>query len=1520
MRSFRREDDRVERGHFVDGRLSSRRPFFFGRLRWIFAFVSLLLASTAVPVLAEDAAVQEGSPREYFEAPPPAGPSSDQIRQPTAEDISAGIAAIENEERALAEWLETPEAAAARKASRLAYTELSAAQAGQLLGDKFAEQLQTLNDDPARALSEVSIVQSAGRFTATVEHEGEGELLESTIPLRVTAEDGELRKLDLSLEATAEGFEPSNPLTSLEIPPTAGEAVKVGDDGLAFFAIAEEEDASGQRFGDSNVLYHDLYTDTDRMVSPTTAGVEFFDQLRSVESPESLRYGLHLPEGAELTSDGNGGAEVLRDDALLARIMPPSATDAQGASVPVELGVEGDSIELGIPHRDGDFAYPILVDPAVLYPDDWYTNNWFNGYGLDALTNGIWEYGTNYGPWIHGSTSCIYRCWGGSNRGLFVSTENGWYPAGTWGRWVYNAPNIHSYISGASLLPFWRDNHGCPKVSYQQPDDYVGLWGDSSWTQLQYNLANSQGYANLPPGWGRSLHVGLTMAGQKVEIPCWRDIMVGGALVYLNDWENPYLNWVQGIPSSWVSGVTPFTITAQAADTGLGVQNVEISPKGAATIPHIPYQSQCKGNRTNPCLTTHTATFNLTGKSFDEGITTENKLSAYDPTGKVSGTYQFTMKVDRTPPIVDLGGQLAFATDEEEGDSGDSEKWDELSLPVYNLKIDALDGSLQSNATKRSGVVAIGVALDGKETPEELWQQSCPNTSCAMNVTYALKVSKLSAGKHTLTVGVTDGAGNLEERDVEFEYVPATGIKDEYVMQHFPLPDGKNHEDEEVNHGPELAVNVMNGNVVYHERDVEVESYGADLEVERFYNSQLPEAEDTEWGDGWTLAQTPDLEPIDTGGSPAPDEAQMLNASGAIEGGVQLPSETGQEEFDPVLQAAVIKEPAGYELRDETGQSAASIGFDEGGRAEELRTGNYSRIDYGYEGDVLSEIAIEDPGSTSEPPDPDSIAAPVYQSSFGAEGSGNGQFKRPADIAIDAQGNIYVVDRENNRIEKFDGTGNFIKAFGVEGTGNGQFKQPVAIAIDPEGDVWVIDKGNFRVQEFTKEGAYKSQFGGSGSGNGKFFAPEGIAIDAKGNIWVTNSILPSRIQKFNSKGEFVKVISTGGSGPGQVSQPAGLDVDPEGNFWVADKNNNRVQEFNEAGEFVRQWQGTGAAAFKPFAIDVDANGTVWVGDIEHNRVEGFTPYGELLTSFGSEGSGAGQLKLSTPVGLQADPSGDILIADTGNNRVQKWLSRNPAKSYQSSFGAEGSGNGQFKRPADIAIDAQGNIYVVDRENNRIEKFDGTGNFIKAFGVEGTGNGQFKQPVAIAIDPEGDVWVIDKGNFRVQEFTKEGAYKSQFGGSGSGNGKFFAPEGIAIDAKGNIWVTNSILPSRIQKFNSKGEFVKVIGSGGSGNGQFNQPAGVDVDPEGNLWVADKNNNRVQEFNEAGEFVRQWKGFWRRRLQALRDRRCRRWHHLGRRHRTPSRRGLQPAWGAARLLRRRRLGSGPAQTERPGRPAG
>jgi RHS repeat-associated protein len=295
-------------------------------------------------------------------------------------------------------------------------------------------------------------------------------------------------------------------------------------------------------------------------------------------------------------------------------------------------------------------------------------------------------------------------------------------------------------------------------------------------------------------------------------------------------------------------------------------------------------------------------------------------------------------------------------------------------------------------------------------------------------------------------------------------------------------------------------------------------------------------------------------------------------------------------------------------------------------------------------------------------------ASPAHNLSFGGEGSGAGQFSGPLGIATDAEGHVWVADSGNNRVQEFDGKGEFIRQFGSKGSGNGQFSLPRGIAVDAKGNVWVADTGNNRVQEFNAEGKYLSQFGSEGTGNGQFKKPRGIAVDAKGNLWTIEGggspPAEPRVQEFNAEGKYLSKFGSAGTGNGQFKGPEGIATDAEGHVWVADSGNNRVQEFNAEGKYLSQFGsvGTGNGQFKtPSALTVDSEGKLWVTDTANDRVQEFNAEGKYLSQFGSEGTGSGQLK--SPRAIATDTKDDLWVADTSNDRVQEWVTVTPPTTY-----------------------------------------------------------------------------------------------------------------------------------------------------------------------------------------------------------------------------------------------------------------
>ncbi len=414
----------------------------------------------------------------------------------------------------------------------------------------------------------------------------------------------------------------------------------------------------------------------------------------------------------------------------------------------------------------------------------------------------------------------------------------------------------------------------------------------------------------------------------------------------------------------------------------------------------------------------------------------------------------------------------------------------------------------------------------------------------------------------------------------------------------------------------------------------------------------------------------------------------------------------------------------------------------------------------------------------------------------------------------------------------------FKYAFGLQGSADGQFKVATDVAIDPtDSTVWVADDENNRIQHFSTEGAYLSKFPSCTD-------PGAVEVDLQGDIYVACSSV-DKIQKFNDKGEFIKQLAGTGAGNGQVRFPLDLALDPEQNLYIADTENSRVQKFNSAGTFVKAIPVGDSG--RPWGVDVAPDGRIWTAEANQRRVSVFDPQGTLLFRFGSHGTGHSQFE--RPVDVEIDDAGFAWVTDAVNNRVQVFDAEG---AYVTQFGSKGSGEGQLNTDwwLRLAVGSNGDVWVTDQGNSRLHKWINpayVSTFKYAFGLQGSADGQFKVATDVAIDPtDSTVWVADDENNRIQHFSTEGAYLSKFPSCTD-------PGAVEVDLQGDIYVACSSV-DKIQKFNDKGEFIKQLAATGAGNGQVRFPLDLALDPEGNLYIADTENSRVQKLNSAGAFVK------------------------------------------------------------------
>ena len=187
---------------------------------------------------------------------------------------------------------------------------------------------------------------------------------------------------------------------------------------------------------------------------------------------------------------------------------------------------------------------------------------------------------------------------------------------------------------------------------------------------------------------------------------------------------------------------------------------------------------------------------------------------------------------------------------------------------------------------------------------------------------------------------------------------------------------------------------------------------------------------------------------------------------------------------------------------------------------------------------------------------------------------------------------------------------------------------------------------------------YLGAFGTSGSGEGQFSSHiGGIVTDSSGNVWASDTN-DNRVEEFNSQGKYIRGFGKEGSEAGQFYAPMGLTI-ANGNLYVADFNNNRIQEFNLEGKYIGQFAGFGdenGQLKEPWAITADANGDLYVSDHGPDRVEEFSSAGKFVAWLGAYGSGEGQF--SNPEGIATSSTGALYVADPGNYRVDEWTQGN----------------------------------------------------------------------------------------------------------------------------------------------------------------------------------------------------------------------------------------------------------------------
>lgn len=295
--------------------------------------------------------------------------------------------------------------------------------------------------------------------------------------------------------------------------------------------------------------------------------------------------------------------------------------------------------------------------------------------------------------------------------------------------------------------------------------------------------------------------------------------------------------------------------------------------------------------------------------------------------------------------------------------------------------------------------------------------------------------------------------------------------------------------------------------------------------------------------------------------------------------------------------------------------------------------------------------------------------------------------------------------------------------------------------------------------------------------------------------------------------------------------------------------------------------GTGDAATfnSPAGVAMDSAGNLYVADYGNNLIREITPAGAVTTyaGTGTQGSANGQATTQAefygPAGVAVDSAGNVYVADQNNNEIRMIT---PAGVVSTFAGSTTPGNldatgtaARFNGPKGIAIDSSGNIWVADSGNDEIRKITPAGVVTTWAGTGSAGNANgngtsasFSNPVGIAVDSSGDLYVADFANNEIREINASDVVSTFVGTSAGLNG----PYGVALDSAGNLYLTDGA-NQEIRMVTPNSVVTTIAGSAtvvGNANGtgsaaSFNYPFGIVTDASGNLYVGDFANNEIRK---------------------------------------------------------------------------
>jgi uncharacterized protein (TIGR03437 family) len=471
---------------------------------------------------------------------------------------------------------------------------------------------------------------------------------------------------------------------------------------------------------------------------------------------------------------------------------------------------------------------------------------------------------------------------------------------------------------------------------------------------------------------------------------------------------------------------------------------------------------------------------------------------------------------------------------------------------------------------------------------------------------------------------------------------------------------------------------------------------------------------------------------------------------------------------------------------------------------------------------------------------------------------------------------------------------------------------PNNMAVDGQGNVYISASGLSMVLKVAANTGVISVFAGngltSGGGDGglavgaSLGSPQGLAFDSSGDLYIVDWS-NSNVRKVDTHGIITTVAGDGGQGgfsgdggpatKALLANPTGIAVDKSGDLYIADRGNQRIRMVAAssgiistiAGSSTTGYAGDGGpaanATFRlPTSVAIDGSGNLYIADQNNCAIRRISTSGIITTvagtgQFGYSGDNGQATKamLSGPQGVAVDASGNLYIADSGNERIRYVNNANGSISTIAGTGTAGfSGDGSaataatFSNPVAVALDASNNVYVADSDNNRIRRF-ALGGTVTTFagttnsvGDGGPSTEARVEPWAVAVDSAGNLCIADRSENRVRKVTPSGTITTVAGtgqtGYGGDNGPSTAavlntPNDVAVDSSGNVYIADAS-NNRIRRVDaSTGTITTFAGNGGccyAGTGTGGDgglataatlyyPTSVAVDGSGNVYFTD-----------------------------------------------------------------------------------